>query len=49
MLQLLVEMELLTGCTKSDFLRKWNESKSQLKVNVKRLLGRKDNKTEYEI
>ena len=49
MLQLLAEMELLTGCTKSDFLQNWDESKSQLKHNVKQLLRGKDNTKEYEI
>ena len=49
MLQLLVEMELLTGCRKSDFLQNWNESKSQLELNVKQLLGGNSKTMEDEI
>ena len=49
MLQLLAEMELLTGCRKSDFLQNWNESKSQLELNVKRLLGGNNKTMEDEI
>ena len=39
MLQLLVEMELLTGYRKSDFVENWNESKCQLKLNIQEING----------
>ena len=42
-------MELLIGCRKSDFVENWNESKSQLKLNIKQLLGGNSKKMEYEI
>lgn len=48
-LQLLVEMELMTGCTKSDFLRNWKGSKTQLNENIERLLAAKENVPTYEI
>ena len=49
MLQLLVEIELVTGCRQSDFVENQNESKSQLKPNIKQLLGAKNKTMEYEI
>ena len=49
MLQLLVEMELLTECRESDFVENWGKSKSQLKPNIKRLLAAKNTTTTYEI
>jgi len=42
-------MDLLTRCRKSDFLQNWNDLKSQLKPNVKQLLGGKYDTTGYKI